>query len=244
MSFRIIIIFSIIAMPFCLVAQQYSGGSGNGFNVRDKPNTILTTIGTDSVYKGGINNGFNNRQGTTLILGVADSLYIGSSGNGLSNGYGLVIQLGVNDSLYIGGDGTGFTTYAGNLVTLHIADSLYTGGHGNGFNNFIIISTPIFIADSLYNGGFGRGEITIAGKVNLDTCGITVTWNGSLSNVWANAANWDCGVVPGITSNVFIPSGVARYPIIFSPTEIRSLSIQNGASVTVKTAVHFKINGH
>ena len=269
MFLRTSIIFSLFAMPLYLVAQQYFGGSGNGFIVRSKPNTILTTIGIDSLYKGGNNNGFTNRLGATLLLAATDSLYIGSSGNGFSIGRNLVIQLGVADSLYTGSNGNGFTTRAGQVVALNIADSLYTGGHGNGFNHLIITSAPIYISDglyvggqgngfnnlavtsvpiflpdSLYNGGAGRGEIIITGKLNLDTCGINVTWNGNLNNVWANAANWDCGVVPGITSNVFIPAGVDRYPIIFSATEIKSLSIQNGASVRVKTAINFKINGY
>ncbi|MES2772884.1 MAG: hypothetical protein V4722_01780 [Bacteroidota bacterium] len=219
MSVRIFILSGLFLLSFHSLAQQYSGGNGNGFDTRLKTNAILAIVGIDSLYKGGTNNGFANKSGLSLQLGIADSLYSGGNGNGFNTGMGLIIQLGAADSLYIGGIGNGFVT---NIKT----------------------SAAIFMVDSLYNGGTGRGEITINGTLNLDTCGITVTWNGSLSNVWAEPANWDCGVVPVATSNVFIPSGKPWYPSIFTSTEIRSLSVQNGASVTVKTTVNFKINGH
>jgi hypothetical protein len=68
-------------------------------------------------------------------------------------------------------------------------------------------------------------------------------WNGSVSDVWSDPANWDNASVPGVTSNVIIPSGLSRYPVVYTNTEIRKLDLLNGSTVTVFANVTLIVNG-
>jgi hypothetical protein len=67
-------------------------------------------------------------------------------------------------------------------------------------------------------------------------------WNGKISNAWGTADNWNSNVVPGVRHDVVIPSGVSRYPLAAVSTEIRSLTLQSGASATVATGSQIVIN--
>lgn len=70
------------------------------------------------------------------------------------------------------------------------------------------------------------------------TINLHAVWNGSVSRNWHDANNWSCGGVPTITSNAIIPSGLARYPIIYSGTATTNdLTIQTGASVVDSAAL-------
>ncbi|MFT3680821.1 MAG: endonuclease/exonuclease/phosphatase family protein [Ferruginibacter sp.] len=70
-----------------------------------------------------------------------------------------------------------------------------------------------------------------------------VQWNGQVNNAWENAANWDCGIVPGKNSNVIIPAVAPHYPEVNANTEIHSLFLQNNSTVNFKQGVQFLING-
>jgi hypothetical protein len=83
----------------------------------------------------------------------------------------------------------------------------------------------------------------VATNINLNICSDTLRWNGNASNVWGDASNWDCGKLPDVNSIVYIPAGLPRYPIVFSFAEIKKLLLQNGATITVKSGVQFKLNG-
>ena len=121
---------------------------------------------------------------------------------------------------------------------------LYRGGNGNGFSTSSPAVLSIGIVDATYNGGFGKGETASSSAIiNLSECGNSLTWTGAVSIVWGNGANWNCGFAPGITSDVLIPSGLARYPTVFNATEIKSIVLQNGAAVTVRPNVQLRLNG-
>ncbi|MEO7309355.1 MAG: hypothetical protein ABIX01_03080 [Chitinophagaceae bacterium] len=148
---------------------------------------------------------------------------------------------------YFGGNGNGVSSKikTGTSLGVAVMDSLYNGGNGNGYT-MLFSSTNYFgtgTADTLYNGGIGRGEKSNTALLDLSTCGNLYKWNGIISNTWAEPKNWDCGVIPGINCNVLIPSGLARYPTLVNTVEIKSLTIQNGASVTVLANKELKING-
>ncbi len=56
-------------------------------------------------------------------------------------------------------------------------------------------------------------------------------WTGAIDNNWFNPANWTLGV-PAMNSNVWIPSGLAKYPTILLPGAVcDSIWIRNGASI-------------
>lgn len=71
----------------------------------------------------------------------------------------------------------------------------------------------------------------------------TVSWTGTANTDWHNAANWSCGAVPTLTTHVVIPSGLSNYPVVGQNSEIRSLTLQTGATVTVNTGIELKLNG-
>ncbi len=56
------------------------------------------------------------------------------------------------------------------------------------------------------------------------------TWTGSVNSVWENPANWSCGMVPGLYSNVVLNSGNA---IISSNVTVYSLNVNPAATLTI-----------
>lgn len=58
------------------------------------------------------------------------------------------------------------------------------------------------------------------------------TWTGAISNLWTDAGNWSCGVVPQLTTDVYINSGTVLLP---SSTTIGSLHLGAGVNFTVNT---------
>ncbi len=221
----------------------YNGGDGDGSDVDRAQNRHLGIA--DSVYNGSDGDGHALASSINIQLGVADSVNNGGNGDGFSFDRAANRPLGVADSVYNGGNGDGFSLDTALSKQLGIADSIYNGGLGDGAAQGIAINRTLAIVDSIYNGGTGRGDIIfLAPSVNLNTCsGATVVWNGSVNNNWNNAGNWDCGMLPGINSNVVIPTGRPRYPNLFINVEIRSLLLQSGTSVDVRPGATLKLNG-
>ena len=74
-------------------------------------------------------------------------------------------------------------------------------------------------------------------KVTIVT---TITWTGLSDTLWNNPNNWSCGYVPNITDNVIIGLGINQ-PIISSDITINSLTINSGATLTVKSGFDLRI---
>ncbi|KAA9331109.1 T9SS type A sorting domain-containing protein [Adhaeribacter soli] len=63
---------------------------------------------------------------------------------------------------------------------------------------------------------------------------VNFTWTGATSTDWNTASNWSNNSVPTASSDVVIPSGVSRYPVISSGTALaKDLTIASSASLTV-----------
>lgn len=76
----------------------------------------------------------------------------------------------------------------------------------------------------------------------------TYVWTGDVSTDWNNPGNWSCNTVPNASSNVNIPQGRPRYPVIsnsFTGVDAYcntiTLDITGGASLQVNTGVDFSI---
>jgi hypothetical protein len=67
------------------------------------------------------------------------------------------------------------------------------------------------------------------------------TWQGTVSNVWENTANWNCGILPDGNTDVIISGGKANYPAVNSNTTIRTLTLSPGVTATVNTGVTLTI---
>ena len=60
------------------------------------------------------------------------------------------------------------------------------------------------------------------------------SWTGAVDNDWNNPANWACGQLPSLTTNVLIANGKPHYPTVSNDiATCKNLTIQNAASVTV-----------
>lgn len=64
------------------------------------------------------------------------------------------------------------------------------------------------------------------------------SWTGSLNNRWENSANWSCGSIPDINTDVIINSGTV---VINSNVSIRSLKINSGVNITVNGGFNLSI---
>jgi hypothetical protein len=82
-----------------------------------------------------------------------------------------------------------------------------------------------------------------SGTRNFNLSAITYEWTGLVNTAWENSGNWSSLAVPNITSDVLIPAGRPRYPVINANTSIKSLTVSQGASTTVAPGVSINIVG-
>ena len=68
-----------------------------------------------------------------------------------------------------------------------------------------------------------------SGKVS--TIKVVNTWTGAVNSSWENPANWSCGTVPDINTDVIISSGTV---VINSNVVIRSLKLDADVLFTLK----------
>ena len=68
-------------------------------------------------------------------------------------------------------------------------------------------------------------------------------WTGASTTDWFTATNWSCGTVPDQYTDVILPAGQSRYPVINSSTSIRSIKVLNSATVTIPVGVVLDIKG-
>jgi hypothetical protein len=61
----------------------------------------------------------------------------------------------------------------------------------------------------------------------------TLTWNGSASTAWGNAANWTPNAVPGPLDTAIIPGELPNTPIVTGTVSIAGLDVQSAAHLRV-----------
>jgi len=62
-----------------------------------------------------------------------------------------------------------------------------------------------------------------------------MTWEGTVSTAWEDAANWSCNSLPDMNTDVIINGGKPNYPIVTSNPTIRTLRLNAGATGTVSS---------
>ena len=153
---------------------------------------------------------------------------IGSSNVSVTNG--------VNRNYTLTNSGIVFTT-AGLTFNWNAAD--LDGG-----------ATPLIFGVGAYNGSTwsypaSSGQTTTSivatllsafGDYAIGSICTPGTWSGAVSTAWNVAGNWQCNAVPNTSSNVVIPTGLARYPVISSveAPKITNLTVQSGTSFTIQ----------
>lgn len=68
-------------------------------------------------------------------------------------------------------------------------------------------------------------------------------WIGATDTTWENPQNWSCGTLPDGNTDTIISGGFANYPIVNSNASCRSLSVNPGAMIKVKTGHSLSITG-
>lgn len=63
----------------------------------------------------------------------------------------------------------------------------------------------------------------------------THVWQGTVSDDWFTAPNWDVGSVPIVTSEVLVPAAAVNMPVVVGFVQIRSLTMQPATTLTVDT---------
>lgn len=219
------------------INAQYSGGSRHGTAL-----SFFSAINnTDtSAFRGGSGDGIIN----TFIIGIVapdPSAFGGGGGDG--NGQTIFYRTGAGDDFaFRGGGGDGVAkevfimTAQGDLVA-------YAGGSADG--SCLAVSMALNATDTVAaKGGRGRGEMSVVVlKYSCGVPGLISVWNGSLSTVWSDAGNWNCGNLPSPASTVIVPSGLTRYPTVFSAAEIRSLQMRPGSTIILLPGIQLIING-
>ena len=109
-----------------------------------------------------------------------------------------------------------------------IFDETFTGGYYLGLGSF----TPA--SDGVYYIGFWGHSDADEFWLSVDDILVTeavanLTWNGSISNNWHNAGNWNEGMIPASTSNVTIPAGLTNYPTVTSAATCNNMSFGSNA---------------
>ncbi|MGY5850364.1 T9SS type A sorting domain-containing protein [Salegentibacter sp. F14] len=77
-------------------------------------------------------------------------------------------------------------------------------------------------------------KISISRNVSLEVQQPGV-WTGAIDTDWNNVENWSCKRIPDLQTDVLIPAGLQRYPVINAGANALSndLTIESGASVLV-----------
>ncbi len=233
--YKITLLVFLFAKTTSSVAQ-YNGGSNDGYNTAIYNKQSTTDI---NAFRGGSNDGYNvaiyNKQSTTDINAFK---------GGADDGFAVVTynKQNITDAnAFKGGTNDGFAVVTYNKQNITDANA-FKGGTNDGFTVSTYIKQSITDAN-VFKGGNGRGEtqkIYFASYCN----GIAIrTWNGSVSTAWENPNNWDCGILPTISSEVIIPTAVPRFPVINFNFEIKKLTINPNASINILPGITFKLNG-
>ncbi len=117
---------------------------------------------------------------------------------------------------------------------------------GNGFNNLVNNSNYAGVNTNqlqILNIQVGllnyKYHCVVDGyPTNTYTIKFGNTWLGAVNNVWENPANWSCGTIPDIYTDVIIPSGNVQ---LNSNTSVNSLTISPGATLTVAAGINLTV---
>ncbi len=69
------------------------------------------------------------------------------------------------------------------------------------------------------------------------------TWFGTQSTAWETAANWSCGTIPDVYTDVIINAGSPNNPIINANTSCRSITANAASLLTIKAGINLILLG-
>jgi hypothetical protein len=216
-----------------------SGGNSDGFNYLS---SIYSPAGL--YCSGGDNDGHHFI--STGNLHISSPFYcFGGDGDGTDR---------VSDESYLfdvvvifsGDDNDGYHAISTGETYFSPPSVYLSGGNGQGFD-FLSVSgyffnpVPYYSGNSdgfthlTYSGGMAGNYYWCLGGNNEGSYSLSTSelqmgngiWLGIASNSWNDAANWKGNAIPGITTDVYIPSGCLYYPLI--TTGMLAVGSTNGA---------------
>ncbi|MES2772685.1 MAG: hypothetical protein V4722_00780 [Bacteroidota bacterium] len=169
--------------------------------------------------------------------------------------YSLDIAVDGFSGFYIGGNNMNLNLCSGSTITLssNISGASYQWqvDNGGGFAN---------VTNGGIYSGATTGSLTITNPPNtiygykyralvngvtpsqVYTIKLNISWTGAVSTAWENVANWSCGALPNNNTDVIINAGKPNFPQLNSNVNIRSLRVNPGATVTIKTGFNLTVN--
>ena len=117
------------------------------------------------------------------------------------------------------------------------------GGKYRSAAGLVIDSTTGSISlNSSIGGAYTISYIMTGCAPSTATASVTITapgtWTGAAGTDWNTPANWFCGALPVVTSNIIIKAGLTNYPTLSSgASPVNNLIIQSGASLTVRGGI-------
>ena len=69
-------------------------------------------------------------------------------------------------------------------------------------------------------------------------------WVGGTSTDYSNAANWNCGVIPGASDDITVPAGRANYPALTTAATVTNLTIAANAKLNVVNPGSITLTGN
>ncbi|WP_293871626.1 T9SS sorting signal type C domain-containing protein, partial [Flavobacterium sp.] len=172
-----------------------------------------------------------NATGSITIRPLFTAGTIGNSGETIC--YNGLPTLGIN-SITAASGGDGVITYKWQANGVDIP-----GTNADTFNppSGLTVTTTYtrFAKDTSCNATF-----TISSGSWVVTVSNTNTWTGTVSTLWTTAANWLCGYVPTIATDVVIGSA-SFYPVLASDVSINSLTLNSGTSMKVNATYDLNV---
>jgi len=184
-----------------------------------------------------VTSGMNNHQFRCLVSGVCGNIISSPATLNVNSVLTIISQPQPTQiNACVGGSATAWVSASG------ATQFQWQINTGTGFQNIVgALDDTLQLSNipSSYQGATIRCAIAnscdlqFSNSVNVavETPGI---WTGNVSTSWNTAANWGCGQLPNLTTNVIIPSLAARMPELTSSVFVNNLTIQTGASVVLR----------
>jgi hypothetical protein len=217
------------------LALNATASAGAGLNWYDGPGGTL--LGSGSSF-------------TTPVISTTTPFYVAADEGGcISTSVSVMASVSGNTTIIT--QPVAQTTCAGNNILFPVAASgaglqyqwRKDGVNINGATKSIYSITGVATSDNGYYDVLVSG---FCGNIVSNTALLTVassnSWLGTISSDWNTASNW-CGSVPTSASDVVINAGAPFLPVLDASAEARSITIGNGASLTIGSAGFLNIYG-
>jgi hypothetical protein len=107
----------------------------------------------------------------------------------------------------------------------------FTGKPSNVYNKLVFMFDFGSVGNGSANSTFYFDDVVQVSQP------INISWTGNVSTAWEDAGNWSGNFVPTAASEVTIPAGRPRYPVVNATTTVKSILCVSGTTLTVAPGV-------